>query len=170
MLKNVGCNGSSIGIWNTRNSTDLCGTITLTYLWWKVLPRLMASKHLLAKKSGRKDWFSFLFLCIVTGLYILLWSTNIQYNSSQFVQSSKMISSWIFRQVVYREFNFESGKEYSFVRMWCISSGFWTHGDGKRPFIDISCIWGDVYKRWPWLRLRLGVLSKMCITHCCILD
>jgi hypothetical protein len=39
--------------------------------------------------------------------------TNIQYNSSPFVQSRIRISSWNVRQVVYIECNVESGKEYS---------------------------------------------------------
>ena len=42
--------------------------LALTYLWCKILPRLMASKPLLSKKSGRKVLFSLSFPRIVTGL------------------------------------------------------------------------------------------------------
>jgi hypothetical protein len=68
----------------------------------------------------------------------------------------------VFSQVVYRECNFESGKKYSFVQIQCIPSGILTYGG--RQFIATSCSLGDMYWPWPWLCLRLGVLSKMFIT------
>jgi hypothetical protein len=118
----------------------------------------MASKPLLAKKSGIKGWFFFSFSRIVTGLKTLHWPiSSIKAVSLYSVEYGSVAE--LFLQVIYNEFNFESGKEYCFVRMWCISSGFCTNE--IMSFLDASCSSGDVYWWWPWLRLRLGELWKM---------
>jgi hypothetical protein len=142
--------------------------IALTDLWCSILPRYMASKPLLAKKSGIKGWFSFSFSRIkssTTDSYSTLYKlTAFMLDISQCSvfkpvtirenekENQPLIPLFFAIQVIYYEFNFESGKEYCFVRMWCISSGFCTNE--IMSFLDASCSSGDVYWWWHWLRLR----------------
>jgi hypothetical protein len=70
--------------------------------------------------------------------------------------------TWFTKHELYKACTFERGSENSFERMWCIPNGFCINN--RRSFSGTSWNIGDVWWRWPWLRLRRGAELKISIT------
>lgn len=94
IVKDFGCDLSSVGIWYDRNGLILeirCTRyVALTYWWCRIMQVLIASK--LTYKSGRKDRFSHLFLFIIVTTLQSMWWVLLQ-----FVKSRIRINSWHFK-------------------------------------------------------------------------
>ena len=145
----------------TNLSLEYGGILDLTDLWWRILPKLMPSRLLLANDSFRKERLSISYFLMLTGLKSL-WPVISKTITVDLYSFEIGFVTWFTKHKLYKACSFKRGSENSFERMWSIPNGFCING--RLLFSETSWSIGDVYWRWPWFRLRRGEVLKISIT------